>query len=75
MTKKLNALFGFIIALSLCTGCSATTPKYSPNLVKPDSKVKVMWWGKAGDMAEYEKAKGIAQNYDWVVMAQDLYTN
>ena len=71
MTKKLNALFGFITALSLLTGCSGTIPNHPKVTANPHAKI--MWWGNAGDLKEWEKAKGIMENYDWVVMSQEIY--
>ena len=66
--KKLNRLFKnalkvfIIVGLFSVVGC--TSAKQKPIQI---------YWGKAGDMEAYEKAKVVVNNYDWIIMNQEVY--
>lgn len=66
--KTLIACGLLIINCITSIACSVTHPAKQPEAVK-------IWWGKVGDMEEFEKAKNIVENYDWIIMSQDIYKN
>jgi hypothetical protein len=57
-------LLYLIILLVICL--SSISCKTSPQIKEP---VKV-WWGNAGDNAEWENARVVMENYNWIVAAR-----